>query len=165
MTDDMSSGPSSGPSDEPGAGPTQAGPFSGLRDIVSALTGGAKPQSIAEHPGMLPGTATIVADEGYSMAENSAKVALQRQRYIVDVHPSNGTDPAIRAEVMCWVSWPDRPGVGDKVPAGYRPGTKDVVLLLAGHPTWDWQLASATKQADDAAKRRALLDAPPDTPA
>jgi hypothetical protein len=55
--------------------------------------------------------------------------------------------------------------VGDKVAAGYRPGTKDVVLLLAGHPTWDWELAATTKQSRDAAKRQALLDAPPDTPA
>lgn len=146
-------------------GAAKPGPFSGLGDIVSALTGGAKPQSLAEHPGMLAGTATIVADEGYSMAENSASVALQRQTYIVDVHPDNGTDPAIRVEVKCWVSWPDRPEVGDKVAAGYRPGTKDVALLLAGHLKWDWQLAAATRQADDAAKRQALLDSPPDTPA
>lgn len=135
----------------------------GLGDIVSALTGGAKPQSLAEHTGMLPGTATIVADEGYTMADNSATGALQRQTYIVDVHPSNGTDPAIRAEVKCWVSWPDQPGVGDKVPAGYKPGTKDVVLLLAGHPRWDWELAASTAKAKDAARREKLLNARPDS--
>lgn len=144
--------------------PPKPGPFSGLRDIVSALTGGARPQSIEEHHGLLPGTATIIADEGYSMADNSGSVALQDQTYIVDVHPDNGTDPAIRAEVKCWVSWPDRPTVGDKVSAGYKPGTKDVVLLLAGHPKWDWQLAASTKQSSDAAKREALLNSPPDSP-
>ena len=141
------------------------GVFGALGDILSAVSGGARPQSLADHPGMLPATAKIIADEGYSMAENSQTVALQRETFIVDVHPDNGTDPAIRAEVQCWVSWPGRPMEGDTVPAGYRPGTNEVAILLAGHPTFDWQLASATKQTDDAARREALLNAPPDTPA
>jgi len=141
--------------------PGIGGPFDGIASAFS----GARPLSLEDCPGMLAGTATIVADEGQNMAENSGTVALQRETYIVDVVPANGTDPAIRAEVKCWVSWPDRPGVGDKVAAGYRPGTKHVVLLLAGHPKWDWELAATTRQADDAAKRAALLDAPPDTPA
>jgi hypothetical protein len=145
--------------------PKKHGVFGALGDIASALTGGASPQSLADHPGMLPATATIVSDEGYAMAENSQTVALQRETFIVDVHPSNGTDPAIRAEVKCWVSWPGRPTEGDTVPAGYRPGTKEVAILLAGHCQWDWQLAAATKQADDAAMRESLLNAPPDAPA
>ena len=140
------------------------GIFGALGDIASALTGGATPQSLADHPGMLPATATIVADEGYGMAENSQSVALQRETFIIDVHPDNGTDPAIRAEVQCWVSWPDRPTLGDTVPAGYLPGTKEVAVLLAGHPRWDWQLAAATKQNEDAATREALLNSPPDAP-
>ena len=146
-------------------GPRKQGIFGALGDIASALTGGATPQSLADYPGMLPATATIVADEGYGMAENSQSVALQRETFIVDVHPDNGTDPAIRAEVQCWVSWPGRPTVGDTVPAGYRPGTNEVALLLFGDPKWDWQLAAATKQRDDAATRAALLNSPPDTPA
>jgi hypothetical protein len=150
---------------DPIDGVRKPGILGALGDIASALTGGATPQSLADHPGMLPATATIVADEGYGMAENSQSVALQRETYIVDVHPDNGTDPAIRAEVQCWVSWPDRPSVGDTVPAGYRPGTNEVAVLLAGHPKWDWQLAASRKQSDDAATREALLNAPPDTPA
>jgi len=145
-------------------GPSKKGLSSALGDIASALTGGATPQSLADHPGMLPGTATIVADEGYGMAENSGSVALQRQTYIVDAHPDNAADPSIRAEVQCWVSWPDRPSVGDTVPAGYRPGTQEVALLLAGHPAWDWQLAASRTQADAETRREALLNAPPDTP-
>ncbi|MEO6115550.1 MAG: hypothetical protein ABIP33_04120 [Pseudolysinimonas sp.] len=142
-------------------GPMKPTLFSGLRDIASALTGGAEPQRIEDHPGMLPGEATIVADEGQTMAENSATVALQRETYIVDVHPDNGTDPAIRAEVQCWVSWLGRPMVGDKVRAGYRPGTHDVVLLLAGDTQWDWKLVAANNEATDAAQRDAILNAPP----
>lgn len=133
--------------------------FDGLADAIS----GAKPLSLQDLPGMLPGTATIVADEGQNMAENSASVALQRETYIVDVLPANGTDPAIRAELQCWVSWLDRPMVGDKVPAGYRPGTKDVALTLAGHPRWDWELAATTGQSDKEATRASILDAPPGT--
>ena len=113
---------------------------------------------------MLPGTATIVADEGYGMAENSQSVALQLETYIVDVHPDNGTDPAIRAEVQCWVSWPNRPDVGDTVPAGTCRARAS--RAAAGRPPdWDWQFAASLKQANDAATRDALLNAPPDTPA
>lgn len=135
-----------------------------LRDIVGALGGAAEPQRIEEYPGMLPGIATIVADEGQRMAVNSGSVALQLQTYIVDVHPANGTDPAIRAEVACWVSWVNLPAIGDTVPAGYLPGTKTVAILLAGDPRWDWQLAATLKQSSDAAQRDALLNAAPDSP-
>ncbi|HEY4153757.1 MAG TPA: hypothetical protein VGM38_10600 [Pseudolysinimonas sp.] len=135
--------------------------FSGLRDIASLIGGGGNPQSIEDHPGMLPGEAKIVADEGQTMAENSATVALQRETYIVDLQPDNGTDPAIRAEVQCWVSWLGRPMVGDKVRAGYRPGTKEVVLLLAGDTRWDWKLVAANNQSNDAVQRDAILNAPP----
>jgi len=131
-------------------------------DIASAFSG-ARPLSLQDCPGMLPGTATIVADEGQNMAENSGSVALQRETYIVDVTPANRTDPAIRAEVQCWVSWLSRPMVGDTVPAAYTPGTKDVALTLAGHPQWDWQLAATTQQSDKEATRSAILDAPPGT--
>ena len=136
-----------------------------LRDLVGALGGAAEPQRIEDYPGMLPGTATIVADEGQRMAVNSGEVALQLQTYIVDVHPANGTDPPIRAEVACWVSWINLPAVGDTVPAGYLPGTQTVALLLGGDPKWDWQLAATLKQSSDAAQREALLSAPPDSAA
>ena len=139
------------------------GLFGELRDIASALSGQAKPQSFEDHLDMLPGTATIVADEGFTMAENSGSVALQRETFIVDVRPDDSTHPAIRAEVQCWVSWPGRPSVGDTVRAGYRPGTQDVALLLAGDLQWDWQLAASHKQSSDAAQREAILDAPPGT--
>jgi hypothetical protein len=153
-----------------------SGPFEGmfdglsdipshLRDLVGALGGAAEPQRIEDYPGMLPGTATIVADEGQRMAVNSGAFALQLQTYIVDVHPANGTDPAIRAEVACWVSWINLPAVGDTVPAGYLPGTTTVALLLAGDPNWDWQLAATLKQSAHAAQRAALLSAPPDSTA
>jgi hypothetical protein len=145
-------------------GPMKPGLFSGLRDIVSALDGDAKPQSLEDHLDMLPGTATIIADEGQSMAENSGSVALQRETFIVDVRPDDTTHPAIRAEVQCWVSWPDRPSVGDTVRAGYKPGTNEVALLLAGDPKWDWQLAAARKQSNDATQREELLNSPPGTP-
>lgn len=136
-----------------------------LGDLVGALGGAAEPQRLEDHPGMLPGTATIVADEGQRMAVNSGSVALQLQTFIVDVHPANGTDPAIRAEVACWVSWLNLPAVGDTVPAGYLPGTKTVALLLAGDPEWDWHLVATVKQETNAAQREALLNAPPDSPA
>ena len=139
--------------------PGIGGPFDGIASAFS----GARPLSLEDCPGMLAGTATIVADEGQNMAENSGTVALQRETYIVDVVPANGTDPTIRAEVQCWVSWLNRPMVGDKVPAAYAPGTKDVALTLAGHPQWDWQLAGTTQQSDKAATREAILDAPPGT--
>ena len=135
-----------------------------LRDIVGALGGNAQPQRIEDYPGMLPATATIVMDEGQRMAINSGSVALQLQTYIVDVHPARTTDPAIRAEVACWVSWVNLPTVGDTVPAGYLPGTQTVAILLGGDPKWDWQLAATIKQTDNAAQREALLNAPPDSP-
>jgi hypothetical protein len=141
----------------------KSGLFGELRDIASALSGEAKPQSFEDHLDMLPGRATIVTDEGYTMAENSGSVALQRETFIVDVRPDDATHPAIRAEVQCWVSWPARPSVGDTVRAGYRPGTQEVALLLAGDPKWDWQLAAANKQSNDATQREAILNAPPGT--
>ena len=135
----------------------------GLFDGIASAFRGARPLSLEDCPGMLAGTATIVADAGQNLAENAGSVALQRETYIVDVVPTNGTDPALRAEAQCWVSWLSRPMVGDKVPAAYAPGTKDVARTLAGHPEWDWLLAAATRQSDKEATRAAILDAPPGT--
>jgi hypothetical protein len=137
--------------------------FGGLGEIAGALTGDAKPHHLADHKGMLAAKATIVADEGYGMAENSAKVALQHQTYIVDVHPGNGTDPAFRAEVQCWVSWPGMPKVGDAVPAGYKPGKNDVVLMLGDDKRFNWLQQRSSKEMSDAQRRQALLNAPPDS--
>ncbi|HVT20458.1 MAG TPA: hypothetical protein VHD58_03770 [Mycobacteriales bacterium] len=112
--------------------------------------------------GKLPAKATIVANEGYGMAQNSMSVALQHQKYIVDVHPDNG-DPAFRTELKVWVSWPDHPDVGDVVSALYKPGSNKAEIVLEGDPRFDWKLRKATKDAGDAATREALLNAPPDT--
>jgi hypothetical protein len=107
--------------------------------------------------------AKILADEGYGMARNSQSVALQHNKYIVEVHPEN--EPAFRAEVKAWVSWPDKPEEGDEVRVLYKPGTHDVELDLKGDPRFDWNLRAANKEAEDSARREALLNGPiPDDP-
>jgi hypothetical protein len=102
--------------------------------------------------------ATILADEGYGLASNSQRFALQHEKYIVEVHPE--TEPAFRVELKAWVSWPDKPEEGDEVQVLYEPGTHDVELDLDGDPRFDWKLRASKQQADDAAKREALLRAP-----
>jgi hypothetical protein len=140
------------------------GALGSLTEAVGALGGDARPQSLGDHSAMAAAKATIVADEGYSMAKNSQSEALQHQKYIVDIHPDSASDPAFRTEVVCWISWPDYPGVGDVVSACYTPGTKEAILLLAGDARFDWQLRRSNKAASDAESRDALLNAPPDSP-
>src|SRR3954462_5872526 len=98
--------------------------------------------------------AKILADEGYTMARNSQRVALQHQKYIVEVHPEN--EPAFRAEVKAWVSWPGMPEEGDEGRGFYKPGSHNVELDLKGDPRFDWKLKAATQKADDAARRDEL---------
>jgi hypothetical protein len=76
--------------------------------------------------------AKILADEGYGTAMNSGSEALQREKYVIEVHPEG--EPAFRAEVKAWVSWPDKPGVGDVVPVLYKRDTGRVELNLKGDP-------------------------------
>jgi len=111
-----------------------------------------------------PAKATILKDEGYGTAMNSVEVALQHQKYIVEVHPEDPADPAFRAEVKVWVSWPDYPQEGAVVNAVYKEGTTHVEIVLEGDPRFDWNLRKAQKEAQDAAERAALLGAPPGTP-
>ena len=103
--------------------------------------------------------AKILADEGYGMAMNSGSVALQHQKYIVEVHPAD--EPAFRTEVKAWVSWTNRPGVGDVLDVRYRPGSQDVELVIEGDPRYDWKLIADKQQTDADAQRRALLDGKP----
>jgi hypothetical protein len=100
--------------------------------------------------------AKILADEGYGMAGNSQTVALQHQKYIVEVHPVD--EPAFRAEVKVWVSWPAMPEEGDEVRVLYKPGTHDVEIDLTGDPRFDWKLRAADQAANDAARREDLLN-------
>jgi hypothetical protein len=102
--------------------------------------------------------ATILADEGYTFARNSATEALQYQKYIVEVHPQD--EPAFRTEVKGWVSWPAKPEEGDEVRVLYKPGTHDVELDLKGDPRFDAELRAANQKAQDAARREELLSAP-----
>jgi hypothetical protein len=100
--------------------------------------------------------AKILADEGYGMAQNSGSVALQHQKYIIEVQPEG--EPSFRTEVKAWVSWTDRPGEGDEVRVLYKPGTHDVELDLKGDPRFDWELRAADQAAKDAARRDELLN-------
>src|SRR5262249_55626987 len=88
--------------------------------------------------------AKILADEGYGMVRSSARVPLQHQKYIVEVHPKD--EPAFRAEVKAWVSWPGKPEEGDKVRVLYKPGTHHVELDLKGDPRFDWKLREANEK-------------------
>jgi len=104
--------------------------------------------------------AKVLADEGYGLAENSGSVALQHQKYIVEVHPEG--EAPFRSEVTAWVSWMNRPEVGDVLNVNYRPGsTSHVELIIEGDPRYDWRLIAAKQQDDAEAKRKALLDGPP----
>src|SRR3954452_4099182 len=104
--------------------------------------------------------AKILADEGYGMARNSQRVALQHQKYIIEVRPEN--EPAFRTEVKAWVSWPDMPEEGDEVRVLYKPGTPDVELDLKGAPRFDWKLRAADQTAKDETRREDLLNGPID---
>ena len=106
----------------------------------------------------VPAKATIVADEGYKYADNSAKHALQHEKYIVEVHP-DGEEP-FRTEVKGWVSWTDMPKVGDEITVLHHPGSHNVELHLEGDPRFDWKLKDAEKAKHDAARREELLNAP-----
>jgi hypothetical protein len=102
--------------------------------------------------------AKIVADEGYTNAINSGRVALQHQKYIVEVHPE--TAPVFRAEVEAWVSWPDRPQVGDVLKVEYALGSTKVNLCIKGDPRFDWELRQAARETEAAATRDELLNGP-----
>jgi hypothetical protein len=106
----------------------------------------------------VPAKATILADEGYGMTSNSQRFALQHEKYIIEVHPPD--EPAFRAEVKAWVSWPDKPAEGDEVNVLYKPGTHDVEIDLEGDPRFDWKLREANDKAEAAARREALLNGP-----
>src|SRR3982751_3302711 len=100
--------------------------------------------------------AKILSDEGYHMAENSGTVALQHEKYIVEVHPEGA--PPFRTETVAWVSWTDRPAVGDIMDVRYAPGSQHVDLVIEGDPRYDWRLIAAQKDAADQQQRRNLLD-------
>jgi hypothetical protein len=100
--------------------------------------------------------ARILADEGYGMAKNSGSVALQHQKYIIEVHPPD--EPSFRIEVKAWVSWTDRPQEGDEVNVLYKPGTHDAELDLEGDPRFDWELRASEQASKDAARRDELLN-------
>lgn len=112
--------------------------------------------------GMVPVKVTIVADEGYGLSRNSTQNAMKHEKYIVDVHPDG--EPPFRTEVKVWVSWPEYPQPGDVVNGRYKPGTKDVEIVLDGDPRFDRKLRQTDTSAQDPAVRDALLNAPPDTP-
>jgi hypothetical protein len=115
-------------------------------------------QAAAATGGLVPARARILADEGYSIANNSNDFALQYQKYIVEVHPDS--EPAFRTEVQAWVSFADRPGEGDEVRALYKPGSHDAQLDLKGDPRFDWELRKADETAAAAARREQLLNGP-----
>ena len=102
--------------------------------------------------------ATVLADEGFTTARNSATEALQYQKYIVEVHPEN--EPGFRTELQAWVDWWARPAEGDKVRVLYKPGTHDVELDVKGDPRFDWELRAANQKSEDAARREELLSDP-----
>ncbi len=102
--------------------------------------------------------AKILADEGYTFAKNSMRVALKLEKYVVEVHPEG--EPAFRTEVEAWVSWPDMPQVGDVVQVDYTPGSTKVDLRIKGDPRFDWELRKAAGAAEAAARRDELLHGP-----
>jgi hypothetical protein len=106
----------------------------------------------------VPARAKILADEGYGMAANSQSVALQHQKYIIEVHPEN--EPAFRTEVKVWVSWMDKPEEGDEVSVLYKPGTHHAEIEIEGDPRFDWKLKADAEQAKAAARREELLNGP-----
>jgi hypothetical protein len=94
----------------------------------------------------------VIADEGYKFVDKSARKTLQHETYIVEVHPEG--EPAFRAEVKAWVSWPDMSKVGDTVQVTYCPGTHRVELDVKGDPRFDWKLLEAQNKADAAETRK-----------
>jgi hypothetical protein len=102
--------------------------------------------------------AKILADEGSGWAMKSASVALQRQKYIIEVYPPG--EPPFRVETKVWVSWLDAPGVGMMVNVLYVPGTQKAKIVIKGDPRFDWELRAAEKKQAAEAERTRLLNGP-----
>src|SRR5579862_2078599 len=99
---------------------------------------------------MVDGTATIVADEGYTGLRSSGpNYAWEHCKYIVEVHPEGGE--AFRAETVAKVAFLGGPNEGDVVNCKYDPGSHKVDLLLDGDPRYDPRLQrAAEKQRNEA---------------